>query len=53
MPMVTQSTDRCILPGHDGSAGPHDALLGGDDELTYAGGITGTGVDAISGPGRG
>ena len=38
----------CILAGMTDRPNAHDALLGATSELTYARGITGTGVDAIA-----
>ena len=38
----------CILRSMTDRPNAHDALLGATSELTYAGGITGTGVDAIA-----
>src|SRR5207237_4338827 len=38
----------CILAGMADRPSAHDALLGATSELTYARGITGTGVDAIA-----
>src|SRR5512146_760938 len=38
----------CILAAMNDRPNAHDALLGATSELTYADGITGTGVDAIA-----
>jgi len=47
---MRNSVDRsvCILPAMTDRPNAHDALLGATSELTYAHGITGTGVDAIA-----
>jgi AcrR family transcriptional regulator len=39
---------ECILRAMTNRPNAHDALLGATNELIYAGGITGTGVDAIA-----